>query len=350
MNQPTISPEMPLSAASAELLVDGIARLGESGAPLVAGLRAAADEADSWRLARALRSVATEVERGRSLDDVVAGKTRRLPSHLAGLIRAAQRTGHLGTVLAEWLENRRAARIHWRAVTAALAYPVVTVALAVFIYLVFAVAIIQPIKSIVDDFGLVVPVNLNVIYWISTTGLWFFGAATGMLAAALLILRIVGGRSAWSWMISQLPLVGGAWHWTGVAEMLRCLALLVEHHVPLPEALRLSAGGITDAHVGSLCRDLAGRIEQGTPLFMAIIHQRSLPLSIVPLVRWGQQNDVLPDGLRSAAEMLEGRLRMRSMLLVQIFPPLIFLLVGVMVLSLVIAVVTPMVSLIQGLS
>jgi len=140
------------------------------------------------------------------------------------------------------------------------------------------------------------------------------------------------------------------WHWTGVAEMLRSLALLVEHQIPLPEALRLTGGGIRDAYVGTLCRDLATRIEKGTPLFMAMIHQRSLPLSIVPLVRWGQMHGVLPDGLRSAAEMLEGRLQIRSTLIVQIVPPLIFIFVGVMVLSLLFVVFSVLINLIQGLS
>jgi type II secretory pathway component PulF len=347
---PTTNPEPSLSAEAAEALVERVAQLGESGAPLAAGLRAAAAESDSWRLARALRRVADESDRGRPLEDVIAGATRRLPPHLAGLIRAAQRTGHLGTVLAEWLENRRAARVHWRSVTASLTYPFITLVMATATYLLLAVAVVNPFKTIVEEFGLNIPVNLNVIHWISTTGLWFFGFAIGLAVITAAMLRLIGGRAAWSWMMTQLPLVGGMWHWTGIAEMLRSLALLVEHHVPLPEALRLTAGGIGDAYVGSLCRDLAGRIEKGTPLFMAIIHQRALPLSIVPLVRWGQQHDVLAEGLRSAAEMLEGRLRIRSTLVIQIIPPLIFIVVGVMILSLVFVVLSTMVSLIQGLS
>lgn len=350
MTLPTTSPEPQFSAATAEALIERVAQLGESGAPLVAGLRAAADEADSLLLARALRRVAAAVERGQALDEVIAGATRRLPAHLAGLIRAAQRSGDLGHVLAEWLEIRRAARMHWRSVIAALTYPGITLALAIAIYLLVATAVVNPFKSIVEEFGLIIPVNLNVIHWVSTTGLVLLGAMIGIGGIMLVLLRLIGGRAAWSWMMTQLPLVGNTWHWTGVAEMLRSLALLVEHRIPLPEALQLTAGGIGDAYVGGLCRDLVRRMEKGTPLFMAMIHQRSLPLSIVPLIRWGQAHDVLPDGLKSAAEMLEGRLRFRSTLIVQIIPPLIFIVVGVMVLSLVFIVVSTMVKLISGLS
>jgi general secretion pathway protein F len=150
--------------------------------------------------------------------------------------------------------------------------------------------------------------------------------------------------------MTNLPLVGNAWHWTGVAEMLRALGLLVEHRVPLPEALRLTAGGITDAYVAAQCRALASRVEQGTSLTMSLINLRTLPLSIVPMVRWGEDHDALAAGLRTAAEMIEGRLDMRANLLVQVIPPIVFVVVGGAVAGGAISLFLPLISLIQGLS
>lgn len=350
MTAPVTTPEPLLAGDTADALVERVAQLGQTGAPLAAGLRAAADETDSWRLAGALRRVAAEIERGRPLDDVIAAATRRLPSHLAGLIRAAQRTGSLGDVLAQWLENRRAAREHWRRVVASLTYPAITLVLAIAIYLLLSVAVVQPFQAIVEDFGLITSVNFTVARWMGSSGLWVLAVVFAAPAIALLLLRIIGGPAAWSAMVTQVPFVGNCWHWTGVAEMLRSLALLLKHKLPLGDALRLTGGGISDAHVGGLCRDLATRLDQGTPLFMAIVHQRSLPLSIVPLVRWGEENNVLPEALESAAEMLEGRLRIRLTLIVQILPPLIFITVGMIVISLLFGVFSTLIPLIQGLS
>ena len=150
--------------------------------------------------------------------------------------------------------------------------------------------------------------------------------------------------------MTNLPLIGTAWHWSGVVEMLRCLSLLVEYRLPLPKALRLAAGGIADAYVARQCQLLAARVEQGSSLTMAIVGLRTLPLSIAPLVRWGEQQDCLGDALRWAAEMLEGRLRLRAGMLVQVIPPVVFVLIGVMAISLVGMIVGTLVPLIQGLS
>lgn len=350
MDQDLIADDPVLTAATAEAVMERAAELSVAGMPLPAGLRAAAEEADSWRLRRALKNVAEQLERGRSLDDVFRAARHRLPPHFAALIQAAQRGGDFGPMVAEWLENRRAARQHWRAVIAALAYPLLTVALAAAAFLVFAFLCVGTFKQMFQEFGLKLPLMTTHFLWLCELVVNFLPVTVGVLAVAAIAMRLFGGRTGWSWLMTNLPLVGTNWHWTGVAEMLRCLSLLVQRRMPLAESLRLTADGISDAYVGQQCRKLAGRVEQGTSLTMAIVHLRTLPLSIVPLVRWGEQHDLLADALRSAAEMIEGRLSVRTDALVQVLPPIIFLLVGGMVGSGVIAVFLPLISLIQGLS
>ena len=323
-----------MSAGAAEAVVERAAHVAAAGMPLAAGLRAAACEADSRQIARALRGVAAELERGRSLDECLQS-ARRVPPHLAGLIRAARRTGAVGPMLAEWIANRRAARQHWRGVLATLAYPALSVVLMGVVFLIFAAFVVPPLRQMLEEFGINLPFNTRAIFWLSGTGAGVFATVVGISAVALIVLRLIGGRLAWSWLMTNLPLVGPAWHWTGASEMLRCLSLLVEHRVPLPEALRLAAEGITDRYVAEQCRRLATRVESGTSLTMSLIDLRTLPLSIVPLVHWGERYDALAEALRSAAEMLEGRLRIKTALLAQVVPPVLFVIVGIIACSLV---------------
>ncbi|HZN32745.1 MAG TPA: type II secretion system F family protein [Pirellulaceae bacterium] len=339
-----------LSAAAAEAVLDRAAQITAAGMPLAAGLRASAAECDSWRLSRGLKSIANEVERGRSLEDCLAISIRRLPPHLVGLIQAAQRSGAIAPMLVEWLQNRRAARAHWRAIVAALAYPVFSLLMAIGVYILFAVEVVPPFKQMFEEFGLRLPamtVQFLRSCEVAPPLLAFLGV--GIVATAVTT-RVFGGRAGWSWLISSLPLIGNAWHWTGVAEMLRCLGLLVEQRVPLPEALRLTAGGISDAYVGGQCQALARQVEQGTSLTMSLVKLRTLPLSIVPLVHWGENHDALGLGLRSAAEMLEGRLNLRANLLGQVLPPILFITVTMAIASGAISLFLPLISLIQGLS
>jgi type II secretory pathway component PulF len=350
MNEPDFTPEPALSAAAAQAVVAQAAQIAATGMPLPAGLRAAATECDSWRVARGMRRIAAEMEQGRSLDECLQAATRQLPPHLTGLVRAAQRTGAIGPMLAEWLENRRVAREQWRAIVAALAYPTLAVLLAVGVYVLFATVIVSPFKQMYEEFGLKLPPMTTQFLRSCEVAVPMLVLLVGSALATAVAARVFGGRAGWSWLLTNLPLVGNAWHWTGVAETLRCLSLLVQHRVPLPEAMRLAADGATDAYVGNQCRHLADSVEQGTSLTMALVQRHTLPVSIVPLVRWGEQHDALSAALLSAAEMIEQRLEMRANLLVQIIPPIVFVVVGGTVSFGAIALFLPMISLIQGLT
>jgi len=349
MDDRSLAEAPAFSAATAEAVIARVGDIAAAGMPLAAGLRISAAECDSWRLARGLRALASQLELGRSVEDCLQAATRRLPPNLAGLIAAAQRAGAVGPMLAEWLENRRAARAQWRAVLAALAYPALTVVLGIGVYLLFAAIVVAPFRDIYREAGLKLPVATTYFLWSCSVAVPVLSISLTAIVIVAALARLLGGRAGWSWLIGNLPLIGRAWHWTGVAEMLRCLSLLIEHRVPLPESLRRTAGGISDAYVAQQCRALAGRVEQGSSFTMSLVNLRTLPLSIVPLVRWGEQTDSLAAALRSAAELIEGRLGMRGRLLVQIVPPVVFVLVGGTVASGVIALFLPLVSLMRGL-
>jgi len=210
--------------------------------------------------------------------------------------------------------------------------------------------VIHPFKQMYEEVNLKLPVVTTYLFRTAEFGGRVVPVTVVALALAAIGTRLFGGRAGWSCLMTNLPLVGHVWHWIGVAEALRCLGLLVEHRVPLAESLRLTADGVTDAYVSDQFRQLAARIEQGRSLTMSLVDLRSLPLSIVPFVHWGERNNLLADGLRSAAEMIEARLRLRTDVLLQIIPPMIFLGIGVMLANAVIALFLPLISLIQGLS
>jgi type II secretory pathway component PulF len=319
-----------------------------AGMPLAAGLRAAAAEADSLRLARALRTLAAEVEQGRPL--AVSLERIGLPAHLAALIRAGEQGGDLGPLLAEWLENRRAAREQWHSAVAALVYPALSLALMVGVFLLFSLFVVPTFRQLIESLGMRLPLGTRAIFWFTSAAAPVLAAVCGVGLVAAIVLRLLAGRAAWSWLISHLPVLGPIWHWSSATEMLRGLGLLLEQQMPLPEALRVVGDGLRDGFVGAQCHRLATRVEQGTSLTMALVALRTLPLSIVPLVHWGEREHALPEALRSAAELLEGRLKLRSDWMAQVIPPIVFVVVGSMALALVGLIAGTLIPLIRGLT
>jgi type II secretory pathway component PulF len=345
------NPQPPnLSPREAQSLVHTAAQLALADLPLVEGLRAAAAEAASGRMSRALRHVARAIENGSSLDQAIARCGPRVPAYLGGFLGAAEKTGKLGVVLTEWVECQWAARNRWREVTTALTYPLISLALAGAVFLLLTLVVIPPFKTMMTEFGLKLPVATVAVFWMSDVVMPQLVVACAAVVLGVVAVRLIGGRGAFSQLVGALPLVGKLWYWSTSAEGLRAVGMLVENQIPLHQALTLSASGVSDEYIGQACRQLGQRTEAGQSLWEALIRTRFFPMSIIPVIRQGECQGTLDSALRTAATMLEDRINDRSLLVIQIMPPMIFVAVALLVGMTIVALFLPLIGLIQGLA
>jgi type IV pilus assembly protein PilC len=270
----------------------------------------------------------------------------------------ATRTGRLGPALEELLAYQRMAREAVGNVWSGVAYPLVVLGLALLLLTVVPLTIVPEFKRIFAEFGTDLPVATQAVVMISDTMVWLIIGpgrwivlavflAGGLMLALPPLLGSPGGLR----VVSQaLPLVGVLGQWLGAAAWCRLLAVLVDHGVPLAEALRLAGEGVRDAGLRELSRQFSAGVERGESLADLLAAAPRLPASLVPLVRWGEKTHTLGDALRSAADLFLERIRLRSMLLRSISPPLVFILVAAVVGFVVMSLFLPLLSLIQGLA
>ncbi len=81
-----------------------------------------------------------------------------------------------------------------------------------------------------------------------------------------------------------------------------------------------------------------------------IASHRQIPASLVPLIRWGEEAGGLADSLEMGREMLEERVRLRSLWLQTALPPGLFIAIGCSVLLVVGALLMPLGSLMNSLT
>ncbi len=339
-----------LTTRQAHELTAAVAAVTADGLPLTDGLRAAAVEASSDHVAAELRRIADEIQGGRSLEEILGDEQGRSPSYIAGLIRAALRTGNVGEVLVELIDHQQTVRDMWWTIRSALAYPALLLVVTAGIGLWMQFFLLSPMLAIFDDFGLELPAITQFLVWWYADGFALCIEFASFILCVAVLLRVVGGAARWRRLVGTLPIIGVLWHWSGVAELSRVLAVLVEQGVPLPEALRLAAGGTSDADMGQLSLQWAGEVEQGQRLSELIANSTRLPPTVVPVVEWGERSNELGDAFRRVGEMFEGRVAMRAELVKSIGPPVVFVLVASMALIAIFGLYMPLISLIQGLT
>lgn len=338
---------LPASNDLGEPIAATLVHASLGGSSLADMLRAVAQESDSRRLARQLRQLAAAVQRGESLESALAAAIPKMPRDVRGLLEAARRTNDLPGVVVQWIDNRRAATASWRYLVTALTYPALALLTAFGVLLLFSLFIVPPFKALVTDFGLRIPAVTRAVFWIGDYGVNLTLAVVGTLAVIALGIRLIGGKAGWSRAVTAIPVFGDLWNWSGVAEMLRGLRLLVESEIPLPTALELTSQGIRDPYVGRQCATMAKLVAEGQPLGIAY-QSTSLPPSLLPVLRSGQRADLV-GALDLAAQMLENRLRMLSQLVANLVPPLVFIFIAFLIGGMYVGLMRPLVSLMGGL-
>jgi general secretion pathway protein F len=353
-----VRPPSKLSNEETEDVVMALAELSSAELPLAEGLRAAAAESTNARVSRALLSIAVDVERGYALESVMSERGEYLPAHVRGLIAAAARSRQLGLALDELVEHHRASREIWGRIVGAIAYPLLVLGFSFFVFAFLPIFVIPQFAQMFREFDLDLPVMTELVLRLSDAMVWAtegFGkwVVLTMLIAlvTLIIFASLGVGTSWSQRLAaSMPLVGPIWQWSGAAGFSRLLATMIEHGIPLPEAVRLAGDGVRDPEIQATSLMLADGIENGRSLSDLLVETNRLPMTLVPFVRWGEKTGKLSDGLRTASELFLLRLSMRAVLLRSIAPPVVFIFVGMMVGFFVISLFMPMVDLIQGLS
>jgi len=342
--------DRPLNSNEAGQLAERVALVTASGLPLAPGLRAAAAESGRSRVSVALGWMADQVERGRSLAEVLSASSGVLPSHISGLLLAASRTGDFGAALVELTEHQRLTReLAWR-VFRGLAYPLVVVCLAAVVFELVVQLNVGTFERMFCEFELQLPaLTLLLIWWRHYGHAVLLAIFVGVLAVVAIV-RFSGGRTVWLRWGKVLPLFGPLWRWSGLAEWSGLMSVLIRRQVPLSEALELAAAGVRDADLSRLSLQLAEAAGRGQPLSQLVAETRRMPASLVPLLRWGEQAGVLADALAAGRAMFESRVATRAWLLQSILPSLLCVAIGAAFVLLIMALFLPLISLISALS
>lgn len=316
---------------------------------LAQGLAALARETRDVHARRALHELARNVNSGVALPEAIT-QLPSAPPHLASLLKAAGERGSYPLLLAQIAAGEHRAQRLGKSATRGLVYPVLLLLACAALSLAFGLHVLQPLHELLLEFELRLPRYVTRMQTVTVWGsvlIMAFAAGAVLLSVAM---RWLGGRTAWSWLVTHTPIIGLNYHFASVVEWLDLLRLLVAAGQPLPQALRDAAQGIPDRFVGQASERIAQKVAQGVPFWQAYVQEQTLPGSLGPFLRVGEERAILPAALENCSRLMFGRLELRVQVMDRWAPVLIICLAAILISWLVMGVFAPMLGLIQGLS
>lgn len=249
------------------------------------------------------------VRSGQSLSDALDADRAGFPPAYRGVIRAGEAGAALDATLARLADQLEAAAIRRAQMQNALIYPgflVVTAIGSIAVLLAFVVPTFEPLLA---EAGVAPPLLTEIVITAgrAVAAYWAHGLAVAAigLVAFRLWLRAPRRRTAYHAALLRLPLIGPIWRKAETGRLARLLGALLENGVALPEALRLSRDGLSNAAFAAMIARIAPEVEEGQGLAQPMAASGLLPAMALQLVQVGQESGRLTEMLLKTADIFE---------------------------------------------
>lgn len=337
-------------------LNEQIAGMARAGLPLDHGLSMLAREMGRGRLRQVTAALGDDLRNGATLPDALERRRGQLPPYYASLATAGIRTGQLPDVLATLTAYARTIASTRSLVIEAFSYPLLVLVFASFIFGIMGVIVIPQFEQIFKDFKL--PIPTLTIWALEVTHApisWIIAPIVTMvvvfLVARFCFRRTHSGRKIWTRLVYSIPLIGSMIRSARLAAFVDLLAVLVKYSVPLPEAFQLAGDACSDPLITDQTRDVRTRLEHGITLGEALTGGDLLPEWVAWMSAAGERRGTLAATLKEIAAVYRRHVEARAAVVRSLLPSvLIIVMAAILTLIFIVALVLPLISLIEGLS
>ncbi len=334
-----------ISAGDLAILTRQLASLSQSGLPLEESLLAVAQQNDQPRTKSILLGVRSRVVEGYTLADGLGEFPQAFPELYRATIAAGEQSGHLDLVLdrlADYTEARQELR---QRVTNAMIYPIVLVVMAGAIISFMLATVVPRIVGIFENASGELPALTRRL--IATSNFlrdhWFFlivaGAAT--VYGIWWLLQREGPRRKYHRFLLRMPITSRLTRGVNTARFTRTLSILSGSGVPILDALKIAAKVIDNLPMRDAVTEATLRVREGASISKSLATSKLFPPMMIHMIASGEAGGKLDDMLARTAKYQEREVDGLIATLLGILQPLLIVIMGAIVMTIVLAILLP---------
>jgi type IV pilus assembly protein PilC len=339
-----------------------LSTLQDAGLPLLRSLQILENQAKPGGLKNTLITVCEEVEGGTSLSDSMAKCPKTFNRLYVKMVAAGEIGGVLDIILqrlAEFMEKSERLK---RRIRGAMVYPAAVITVAIAIMTFIMVFIIPKFEEIFTDFGVALPALTQ---WLINTSRWVGGTATPdqampgvvwIIAAPFiaffmwkLIRRAGPGRAVTDITLLWIPVLGKLVKKSTIARFTRTLGTLISAGVPILEAIKITAETSGNYVYEKALMKVHDSIREGESFAGPLRESKTCDAIVVNMIDVGEETGEMDAMLLKVADNYDEEVDVAVASLVSLLEPLMVVVLGGMVGTIVVAMFLPLVAMINSL-
>ena len=350
-----------------------LSTLQDAGLPILRSLRILEEQQKSGTFKRVIGYVSDDIEGGSTLSEALARHPRTFDRLLCSMVAAGETGGVLDLILSRVADFMEKAQKLKSRVKSAMIYPAVVLTAAFLILLglmLFVVPSFETAISEMTDGGelpKITKIVLGISKWIAMgpilpgIDLRVYGVPLGgwavMIAVPFIVMALLrftrryrGGRLVLDSIKLKVPVVGQLTSRVSVTRWTRTLGTLISAGVPILDALNVTRETAGNEVFANMLGKVHNSIRQGDTFAGPLRQSKTVDLIVSNMVAVGEETGDLDKMLLKVADNYDEQVDVLVASLMSMLEPIMIVVLGAVVMTIVLAIFLPMIGIITSLS
>jgi type IV pilus assembly protein PilC len=336
----------PVKSKDLVLFSRQLSTLVSAGVPIVQGLSILEEQAENPTFRDVVGEVRGDIEAGLSISDALKKHPKAFPEVYTSMIRAGELGGILDTILERLSGFLEAAEALRAKVKSAMMYPAIVLSICALVTVFLLTFVIPTFKTIFEGFGKELPIPTQVLINISDTlrTRWYMLILTPVAGYYGLkkFYATPQGRHFIDDKILKAPIFGILLKKVAVAKFSRTLGTLIKSGVPIMQGLETVASTAGNIIIEEAVLNARESIREGGRLADPLKKSGLFPPMVTQMISVGEETGSLDTMLTKIADFYDMEVDAAVKGLTSLIEPIVIVIMGVVIGSIVIAMFLPM--------
>ena len=332
-----------------------LATLIDAGLPLLRSLNVLAKQERDGVLKNTINTLADSVQGGSTFSEGLEQHPVIFNKLYVNMVKAGELGGVLELVLGRLAEFQEKAQKIKNKVIGAMVYPVIVLVLATGIMAFLLVFIVPKFQNIFHEMlgdkplPAITQFVIDLSNFIKNHGFILIGIIVFVVAAYKFVARTSAGRHLIDRIKLRMPLFGNLIRKSTVSRFSRTLGTLVTSGVPILQALNITRETAGNTVIADAITRVHDSVKEGESIVQPLEASAAFPPMVISMIDVGEETGQLPEMLLKIAEVYDDEVDNAVAGLTSMLEPIMIVVLALVVGTIVIALFTPLISIISGL-
>ena len=321
----------------------------DAGLPLVQCLEILGSQEEHKIFKAIINAVQSDVESGMSLAEAMKRHPNAFDNLYVNMIAAGEAGGILDIILQRLsIYIEKAVKLQ-NQVKSALMYPIAVLLIAAGVVYIILWKVIPVFAQLFAGMGAQLPYLTRMVvkasYLVGSYGLWIIAFMILTYIALREWHKTYRGRRVLDRLQLMIPIIGKLLLKISIARFCRTLATLTSSGVPILDGLEITARTSGNAVVEDSIMKVRKSVEEGKTISAPLLETKVYPAMVCQMISVGEQTGALDQMLSKIADFYEDEVDTAVNGLMKLIEPIMIVILGVVIGTIVVAMYLPMFSL-----